>query len=79
MVANGCSLHGDCLSCPLPLCQYDMSNADRRKAVIYLRAMPLLDGSTTVRELAQQHVVTERAVYRWQRAARELQRLAGLL
>ena len=30
---NGCRAHGDCLSCPLPVCIEELTPADARRAV----------------------------------------------
>lgn len=58
-----------CLSCPLPVCKYDMPNPEERKrserAKLRLdRSLELLAQGLTVREVARQLGVSTRLVHR---------------
>lgn len=64
---EGCDLHHECLSCPLPACRYEMPPG-RARALSQAAALGrLLDCGHTMEEAAMELGVSRRTVYRLRR------------
>lgn len=75
---DGCDLHNNCLSCPLPACRYEMPPG-RARALSQAAALGrLLGGGRTMEEAAVELGVSRRTVYRLRRIAQPAEREAAV-
>lgn len=75
---DGCDLHSQCLTCPLPACRYELPPG-RARALSQAAALTLLlDRGRTMEEAAADLGVSRRTVYRLRRITQPSAR-GGLL
>lgn len=71
---DGCDIHDQCLTCPLPACRYEMPPG-RARALSQAAALGrLLELGRTMDEAAEELGVSRRTVYRLRRIARPVPR-----
>jgi len=65
-IDDGCDVHPECLSCPLPRCRYDepgglraLLNSDRDRQIIELRT-----AGVSVDQIAGRYALSRRTVFR---------------
>ena len=76
---DGCDLHHECLSCPLPACRYEMPPG-RARALAQAAALGrLLERGWTMDEAATELGVSRRTVYRLRRIGAPPARVPVLL
>ena len=75
---DGCDIHHQCLSCPLPACRYEMPPG-RARALSQAAALgQLLVQGHTMEEAAAELGVSRRTVYRLRRISDPANRIAVL-